>query len=82
MWPFSKKEEEPVDNPFVETFPMGTKLNYMGIQMIVCGHWEYMYPLGFYPELICDYVDGDGIIRNVKFNVREINTLKKENNIQ
>ena len=81
MWPFKKKTEPElswIDSQVVDLIAfrgVGEKLKYLGIDMIVCNHRNHM---GL-PRLICDYVDNNGIVRQVQFSHTELqNRMEKE----
>jgi hypothetical protein len=76
MWPFSKKESKPEPEPEIHRhFPIGKRFRYLGVEMIVCGHWEYWPHCGAMPVVKADYVDAKGQIRNVQFNPCELPAL-------
>jgi hypothetical protein len=80
MWPFknSKKTQE-LENPFEKLFPLGSRFNYLGLSLIVTGHYEVWPGLGMVPRLTADYVDRHGRIQSVTFALRELPGLRAEN---
>ena len=80
MWPFRKKvdtTEQGIDE--LKAFRnIGETFNYLGRTCIVTGHRECWEMIGWVPMLMCDYVDGRGQIRQVKFNLRELPGIIKQ----
>lgn len=83
MWWKKDKKEKKVEkketedrNPFIDLFPIGSRIKYLGIEMLVVDHWSYRGPL-----LRTNYVDKNGVLQNAEFWLREIEALKAENNI-
>jgi hypothetical protein len=86
MWPFTKKEREPDVRvqQLVEVqdeFPKGSRVNYLGVSMVISGHGDLLpgYPsLIFVPSVNAEYVDKQGVIRSVKFHLRDLPALRAE----
>jgi hypothetical protein len=61
---------------------IGDTFNYLGRTIIVTGHSTIMSSQFFFsrfPMLLGDYVDNEGIIRQVKFDYAELSGIKKQN---
>lgn len=95
MW-FEKKktEEEPKKEKSWEETAMeeiksfrdiGEKFNYLGVEMMVTGHFDVHFPLNVYdslrikPCLKVDYVTKNGEIKGGTFYVKDLPMLRKEN---
>lgn len=90
MWPFQKKvleEMKPSKSQArideLRAFrDIGEKFNYMGVEIIVTGHYEAV-PCGFgiifEACLKGDYKTDQGEIKNISFDHSELEALKAEN---
>lgn len=90
MWPFKKKEKKPKEKPWQidaikemkEFRKIGETFVYRGIEMTVCGHYEFngsIYSHPFTPSLRADYVDKHGILHNISFGYQELKALIEAN---
>jgi hypothetical protein len=76
---FFKKKPEP-ENPFIFPFPMGARFNYLGVKLVVTGHWvSYPCCSDRIPRLRADYVNAHGDIKNIEYSVNELPALMAEN---
>jgi hypothetical protein len=76
-WLFKEKPEP--ENPFILPFPLGARFNYLGVRLVVTGHW-IQYPCGpRMPMLRADYVNAHGDIKPAEFRGCELPTLMAEN---
>ena len=84
MWPFSKKqpETERVEDQIVIRFPMGSKIEYLGVDMVITGHYRWDGGCGHMSGLETNYVDGKGVIRTHWFCQREVYNLFMTNQCQ
>lgn len=83
-WFKKREKEKPPENLFEELFPLESRFNYRGIEMIVVGHWDCIVAFGEiikYPYLKAEYVDEVKVFHNVGFRLHELEILKKENRI-
>jgi hypothetical protein len=58
---------------------IGEKFNYLGVEMTVYSHFEYIPMFGIIPELKANYVTKNGEIKNACFGYSELPILRKEN---
>ena len=80
----TKKVEQPSATEIaineLQTFrKIGEKFNYLGIEMTVYSHFEYIPMVGIIPELKANYVTKNGEIKSAYFRYSELPTLRKEN---
>lgn len=92
MWPFAKKQvaqkteknewqrnEEMVD-AFRQWKPVGSMLEYLGREMVVTGHTNFMsagYSLLVFPCIKADYADDLGKIHCIEFSAAEVLAMIK-----
>lgn len=89
MWFFKKKEKESdtrmIDalTECIEFRNVGERFTYLGVEMCVVKHGTVEYLPGIHawiqPNIHARYVNKDGDIREIVFDYRELNALKKEN---
>lgn len=89
MWPFKRTEntKQQSINAALDSLRefrgVGEKFTYLGVEMVVTGHYDLS--LGLYgaldiiPSLNADYVNKNGEIKSVSFSPIELNTLIAEN---
>lgn len=63
----------------MELFPIGSRFNYLGVNMIATGHYQVWPGCGVYPRLSADYVDAHGKVQNIGFALSELPALRAEN---
>jgi hypothetical protein len=56
----------------------GETFRYLGLKMLVTGHSDISATGRVIPELQCDYVDNNGVLRTCAFAFHELPTLEKE----
>ena len=88
MWWKRKKEEPKPDwtqegiDKLLAFRKRGETFRYLGVTMMVTGHWEIwpnLYGFHIHPSLRCDYVDVHGVLHNASFSPDELPTLEREN---
>jgi hypothetical protein len=88
MWWKRKKEEPKPDwrqegiDKLIAFRKRGETFGYLGVTMMVTGHWEILpslYGFDMHPSLRCDYVDAHGVLHQASFRLGELATLEREN---
>lgn len=71
------KESERIEE-LMELAPIGTRFEYLGVDMIVTGHTKFLPGIGRVSALVADYADKSGIIRGAVFSYSEALELFKQ----
>jgi len=88
MWWKQKKEEPKPDrlqegiDKLIAFRKRGETFTYMGVTMLVTGHYRIMpslYCVECLPSLQCDYVDAHGVLHHASFGLSELPTIEREN---
>ena len=83
MWPFRKTND---DSEVYElrkhqlSWPIGTKFKYLGVDMIVTGNFSVGHGITssyLYQIIKADYLDNNGVIREISFCENEFNSLER-----
>jgi hypothetical protein len=88
MW-WKRKKEDPKPGWLQEGIDKltafrkrGETFRYLGVTMMVTGHWEtwpILHGFDMRPSLRCDYVDSHGVLHKASFGLEELATLECEN---
>lgn len=77
-----KRMREKEDAVFIE-LPLSSEFDYMGVRFTVTDYIRFEAPFivpGYYyegraPGMRCDYVDSHGVLHNISFSLREMESI-------